>query len=496
MARVVKSRIPEIIIPSRRLGRHIVHDPRSRDYELPQAEVGAQITDVEHAVTGLPLDQGQVGKCTAEALAGTQNTEPNWDVHLQSQVFGAARGQPYTDADTNALYTTETANEGFPWPQYDPGGSGLAVCKAALQMGWITRYWHCFHLERALRGLMIRPVMFGLPWYKKPVLELWSSPALFDKAARVAARLGTPFGGSDGFLPHLSGMDRYQNWRSLPVPAKEPARDRLFGGQTDGVPDAPSLSPPLLETGATGARVAYFIQCFTDRLFPSMAEATVRVLQACGANVVVPTSQHCCGLPACYSGDWGHAKTMAKATIESLEAAEADWIVTAGASCAVAITHDYHQLFADEPEWAARAEALAARTLDLTSFLTTVARLPDGALAAPGGEPVTYHNFCQSHNVLGLKEEPRALIERVMGLELVELPEAAVCCGFGGSVSADYPELSAGILARKLENVDRAGVRTLVTDNPGCIMHLRGGMDASGRTIRVLHLAELLDRRT
>ncbi len=108
---------------------------------------------------------------------------------------------------------------------------------------------------------------------------------------------------------------------------------------------------------------------------------------------------------------------------------------------------------------------------------------------------MTYHNFCQSHNVLGLKEEPRHLIERVMGLEMVELPEAAVCCGFGGSVSADYPELSEQILARKLENVDQTGVHTLVTDNPGCIMHLRGGMDASGRSIRVLHLVELLDER-
>jgi len=336
---------------------------------------------------------------------------------------------------------------------------------------------------------------FGLPWYKRPVLELWSSPALFDKAARLAARLGKPLADPDGFLPDLPGMDRFQRWRSLPVPAAEPARDRLFGGETDGVPDAPILSPPLIETGATGARVAYFIQCFTDRLFPEMAEATVRVLQACGAHVVVPTSQHCCGLPAFDSGDWPRAKTMAKATIEGLEAAQADWIVTAGASCAVAITHDYHQLFADEPDWLARAEALAERTRDLTSFLTTVARMPEGALSVPGGEPVTYHNFCQSHNVLGLKEEPRDLIERVMGLEIVELPEAAVCCGFGGSVSADYPELSEQILARKLENVDQTGVRTLVTDNPGCIMHLRGGMDASGRAIRVLHLAELLDER-
>jgi len=336
---------------------------------------------------------------------------------------------------------------------------------------------------------------FGLPLAKRPVLELWSSPTLFDKAARLAGRLGTPLGGEGGFLPHLPGMDRFQRWRSLPVPAAAPARDRLFNGETSGVADAPILARPVLETGATGTRVAYFIQCFTDRLFPEMAAATVRVMQACGAKVVVPTSQHCCGLPAFDSGDWDRAKTMAKATIAGLEAAEADWIVTAGASCAVAITHDYAHLFADEPEWKARVEALAVRTLDLTSFLTRVARLPDGALATPGGEAVTYHNFCQSHNVLGLKEEPRALIERVMGLELVELPEAAVCCGFGGSPSVDYPEVSEQILARKLENVDQTGVRTLVTDNPGCIMHLRGGMDASGRPTRVLHLAELLDER-
>ena len=337
---------------------------------------------------------------------------------------------------------------------------------------------------------------FGLPWYKRPVLELWSSPTLFDKAARVAARLGQPLAEPNGgFLPALPGLDRFQRWRSLPVPAASPARDRLFGGETAGVPDAPLLTPPLLETGATGTRVAYFIQCFTDRLFPEMAEATVRVMQACGARVVVPTSQHCCGLPAYDSGDWPRAKVMARATIESLEAADADWIVTAGASCAVALTHDYAHLFKDEPEWRERAAALAARTLDLTSYLTRVAHLPDGALAAPGGEAVTYHNFCQSHNVLGLKQEPRDLIEKVMGLTLVELPEAAVCCGFGGSVSADYPELSEHILARKLANVDETGARTLVTDNPGCIMHLRGGVDASGRSVRVLHLAELLDER-
>ncbi len=337
---------------------------------------------------------------------------------------------------------------------------------------------------------------YGLPWYKRPVLELWSNPALFDRAARLAARLAKPLAAPDSvFIRRLPGADDYQRWRSLPVPAREPARDRLFGGAASGVAEAPVLAPPLIATGATGTRVAYFIQCFTDRLYPAMAEATVRIMQACGARVVVPVAQHCCGLPAFDSGDWERAKGMAKATIEGLEAADADWIVTAGASCAVAIGHDYAHLFRDEPGWRARAEALAARTLDLTSFLTRVADLPDGALHAPGGASVTYHNFCQSHNVLGLREEPRRLIERTMGLELVELPEAAVCCGFGGSVSADYPHLAEQILARKLENVDRTGAGTLVTDNPGCIMHLRGGIDASGRAVRVLHLVELLDER-
>jgi Fe-S oxidoreductase len=241
--------------------------------------------------------------------------------------------------------------------------------------------------------------------------------------------------------------------------------------------------------------VAYFIQCLTDRLYPPMAEATVRVLQACGARVVVPAAQHCCGLPAFDSGDWDHAKAMARQTIEALEAAGADWVVTAANSCAVAIEHDYAHLFKDEPGWRARAEALAAKTLDLTTFLTRVAQLPDGALAAQGGPAVTYHHFCQSHNVLGLRDEPLDLIERVMGLELAPLPEADVCCGFGGSVSFDRPDTTRHILARKLANVDQTGASTLVTDNPGCIMNLRGGIAASGRAVRVLHLAELLDER-
>ncbi len=133
--------------------------------------------------------------------------------------------------------------------------------------------------------------------------------------------------------------------------------------------------------------------------------------------------------------------------------------------------------------------------LDLTTFLTKVAKLQAGALATPASAaaPVTYHNFCQSHNILNLRAEPLSLIRDVLGRDLVDLPEANVCCGFGGSTSFDKPELSEHILARKLENVDQSSAATLITDNPGCIMHLRGGMDASGRKVRVMHLVELLD---
>ena len=336
----------------------------------------------------------------------------------------------------------------------------------------------------------------GLPAYKRPLIELWSNATLFDRAARAAAALSRPLAEPGGaFVRRLPGLGAYQGWRSLPVPVRVPARDRLFSGEVKGVPVAPRLAPTLLDTPARGLRVAYFIQCLTDRLYPPMAEATVRLVQACGAEVVVPTSQHCCGLPAFDSGDWEHAKVMARATIVGLEEARADWIVTAGASCAVMIAHEYPHLFRDEPEWLARVEALRGKMLDLTTFLVKVAQLPDGALATPelADAPVTYHNFCQSLNVLKLGAEPLHLIRDVLGRELVDLPEANVCCGFGGSTSFDKPAVSSYILDRKLTNVDETRAATLITDNPGCIMHLRGGMDASGRKVKVMHLVELLD---
>jgi Fe-S oxidoreductase len=241
--------------------------------------------------------------------------------------------------------------------------------------------------------------------------------------------------------------------------------------------------------------VAYFIQCLTDPLAPEQAESAVKLLSACGARVVIPPAQHCCGLPFVDSGDATGARRLAQQTIEMIESTTADYIVSAANSCVAAMVHDYPHLLKDEPQWKARAVRLRGRILDLATFLDSVAQLPAGALAGPSTDVLTYHPFCQSLNVLHADQAARRLLTEVCGIELRELSEANVCCGFGGSTSFDAPEVARGIVERKLANVDGTGADTLVTDNPGCILHLRGAAHASGHHVRVRHLAEILAAR-
>jgi Fe-S oxidoreductase len=181
---------------------------------------------------------------------------------------------------------------------------------------------------------------------------------------------------------------------------------------------------------------------------------------------------------------------MAKQTIEALEAVRADWIVSAGASCAIAIAHDYADLLAGEPDWKARAELLAGRTLDLLSFLDRVADPPALPLNA-AAETVTIHSFCQTTNVMGSGDAGRRLLERA-GIPVRELAEGGVCCGFGGSTSLDHPALAQQIAERKLENVRATGAAVLVTDNPGCLLHLRGAANVAHDRFVVRHVAEVL----
>lgn len=143
--------IPESAQAGRRLGRHVLHDPKSRDYP---AETASKIKSVTHNATGLPLDQGDIGSCTANALCGALDSSPD-----------DASAKKYTEKEAVELYELETKLEGKPYPPNDPGGSGLMVCKAAKQLGWISSYRHAFGVQHALEALVLRPVITGVDWY-------------------------------------------------------------------------------------------------------------------------------------------------------------------------------------------------------------------------------------------------------------------------------------------------------------------------------------------
>ena len=347
----------------------------------------------------------------------------------------------------------------------------------------------------------------GLPWLKKVIFGMMARPRLFDLAARFISFAQFPMtrGGSYistrslgvlGRLPAVSAIAKLASWRSLPTFATKPLRDRVKGQL------APS--PGVItrqDTGHTGITVCYFAGCIIDRLYPEMGEAAIKVLRACGVQVTFPQQQSCCGLIALNSGDRADCATMARQTITVLEQAleeyKADYIVAATTSCVVTLTQDYVRLFEDlkQEGWLRRARALAGKVMDFASFVDHVL-LANGVelpvRKSDGNVIVTYHDSCQSINCLGLHSEARHIIGDVLGLELREMPQSDVCCGFGGSTSIEHGDVASRIMNNKLNNAESTGATVLVADNPGCLMHLRGGVDASGRKMRVLHLAQLM----
>lgn len=320
----------------------------------------------------------------------------------------------------------------------------------------------------------------GLPTMQRVALAVWARPRLFRFLAATAARLSRPLQ-RDGTV--RIPLPRRHAWRRPPALATTPARTAL------------QREPRGAHAGAARMRVAFLTQCVTDVAAPEIALAGARVLRACGAQVVAPPELHCCGLPMLDAGDWEGARRLARRTIATLEAAGADWVVSTANSCVAATAHEYPQLFAGEPRWRERAERLAARTVDFATFVTEVAPLPDAAIApAPARGGAVYHPFCQTRTVLHADGAGRRLLERC-GVTVMPLAEDDVCCGFGGSTSTTAPEVGRAVATRKLDNVARSGAATLVTDNPGCILHLRGAAAARHQPLRVRHLAEVVAER-
>lgn len=238
--------------------------------------------------------------------------------------------------------------------------------------------------------------------------------------------------------------------------------------------------------------VSLFITCLVDQLWSNIGTSCVAVLRRAGCEVEFDDRQTCCGQPAFNTGYRDEARQVARRFIEIFEQSTADAIVSPSGSC-VAMVHHFCDLFAEDREMLERARAIAARTHELSSFLIRVLEVDDVGASWQGR--LTWHDACHGLRDLNLKSEPRQLISNVRGAELVEVENAESCCGFGGTFSVKYPEISLAILDQKIEAIERAGVRAVVSGDASCLMQIGGRLSRRGSQITVMHLAELLNHR-
>lgn len=237
--------------------------------------------------------------------------------------------------------------------------------------------------------------------------------------------------------------------------------------------------------------VQLFVTCLADTFYPQSGKAMIRVFERLGIAVAFPAAQTCCGQPAYTAGLWDEARSMARHTIRVFESAPGDIVAPSG-SCIHMLRHGYAEIFADDLEWLPRAQALATRSYEFSEYLVDVLGVVDVGARWEG--KLAYHPSCHLLRGLGVDRQPRELLAHVRGAEIVELPHAEECCGFGGVFSAVMPEVSAEMLQRKIANIEASAAPTIVTADSGCRMHISGGLHRQGKPQRILHIAEVLAR--
>jgi L-lactate dehydrogenase complex protein LldE len=233
--------------------------------------------------------------------------------------------------------------------------------------------------------------------------------------------------------------------------------------------------------------VALMVTCLVDMIRPSVGFATVRLLEGAGCRVSVP-EQTCCGQPNYNSGDMGGARELARVMIAALEGH--DYVVVPSGSCAATVIKDYPALFKDDPDWHPRAEALAGQTHEIVSFLTDVMGVERVEARMDGR--VTYHHSCSGLRSLGVKDQPRQLLATVDGLEITEMAEPEVCCGFGGTFCVKYPEISNKMVGSKTDDIAATEADLVLAGDLGCLMNMGGKLSRTGRPIKARHVVEVL----
>ncbi len=235
-------------------------------------------------------------------------------------------------------------------------------------------------------------------------------------------------------------------------------------------------------------RTGLFVTCLVDLMRPSVGFAAVKLLEDAGCVVEAPMAQTCCGQPAYNSGDAGGARGIAKQVIEAFE--EYDYIVAPSGSCAGMISHHYPGLFEEDGVWSARAAKMSEKTYELTSFLADVMKAPP--VDAAFERNVTYHDSCSGLRELGVKVQPRALLESVRGLSLTEGEIPETCCGFGGLFCVKYPDISEQMVNNKAEDIEKTGADVLLAGDMGCLLNMAGRLKRRGSSVEVRHVAEVL----
>jgi L-lactate dehydrogenase complex protein LldE len=242
-------------------------------------------------------------------------------------------------------------------------------------------------------------------------------------------------------------------------------------------------------------RVGLFVTCLVDLMRPSIGFAAIQLLEAAGCEVVVPTTQTCCGQPGYNSGDRQSALSLARKVLAEFEACE--YVVAPSGSCAGMIRTHYPDLFRDQPE-ISRVEKLCERTYELTDFLVNVTKFEGvAATQKTSVKTITYHDACSGLRELGVKTQPRELLAQIDGLTLKQMDECETCCGFGGTFAVKYGDISTHIADRKCENIAQCGAvhgtEAVVMGDLGCMLNIEGRLRRRGdMKTQVLHVAEVL----
>jgi L-lactate dehydrogenase complex protein LldE len=234
-------------------------------------------------------------------------------------------------------------------------------------------------------------------------------------------------------------------------------------------------------------KVQLFIPCFIDQLYPQVAFNTVKILEKAGCTVAYNTQQTCCGQPAFNAGFWGESKDVCTKFVQDFDGA--DYIVSPSASCAGFVRNNYGKLF-ENNAFQSPAKKVATQIFELSEFLVKILGVTD--LGASFNGKATYHDSCAGLRECNIKAEPRALLNKVNGLELVEMNDNETCCGFGGSFAVKYDTISVAMADQKIDNAIATDAEYIISTDMSCLMHLDGRINHNGQQIKVIHLADVL----